>query len=185
MNILKKPEQAFVPVNQPSNFPRFYLIPDTTPRQQRPHISPMLPYPLQAPTRNPAPKILTPRNGNSPGNLHRCLDSTQASRPRCSPLFCPVDHIAAVRGLCSVGSSRQSSGATPVTCPAVGPLRPKWQQEGSTRRVLAHGRYPGKGSTYSPRVRPSGYIPGQLPPVGPILFPHLSVYRPASSKPPS
>jgi hypothetical protein len=30
MNILKKPEQTFVPVNQPSNFPRFYLIPDTT-----------------------------------------------------------------------------------------------------------------------------------------------------------
>jgi hypothetical protein len=30
MNILEKPEQAFVPVNQPTNFPRFYLIPDTT-----------------------------------------------------------------------------------------------------------------------------------------------------------
>ena len=30
MNILTKPEQTFVPVNQPTNFPRFYLIPETT-----------------------------------------------------------------------------------------------------------------------------------------------------------
>jgi hypothetical protein len=30
MNILKKPDQAFVPVNQPTNFPRFYLIPETS-----------------------------------------------------------------------------------------------------------------------------------------------------------
>jgi len=30
MNILNRPEQAYAPVDQPSNFPRFYLIPDTT-----------------------------------------------------------------------------------------------------------------------------------------------------------
>ena len=30
MNILMKSERAFVPENQPTNFPRFYLIPDTT-----------------------------------------------------------------------------------------------------------------------------------------------------------
>jgi hypothetical protein len=39
MNILKKPEQAVVPVNQPQpdNFPSFYLIPETKyiPRRQR------------------------------------------------------------------------------------------------------------------------------------------------------
>ena len=39
MKILNKPEQAFVPVNQPqpSQFPRFYIIPETkyVPRRQR------------------------------------------------------------------------------------------------------------------------------------------------------
>jgi hypothetical protein len=30
MNILIRPEQAFVPVNQPTNFPRFYLVPETS-----------------------------------------------------------------------------------------------------------------------------------------------------------
>jgi hypothetical protein len=29
MNILHKPEEAFVPANQPINFPTFYLIPET------------------------------------------------------------------------------------------------------------------------------------------------------------
>jgi hypothetical protein len=32
MNILIRPEQAFVPVDQPANFPRFYLIPETSTR---------------------------------------------------------------------------------------------------------------------------------------------------------
>ena len=39
MKILNKPEQAFVPVNQPQpyQFPRFYIIPETkyVPRRQR------------------------------------------------------------------------------------------------------------------------------------------------------
>ena len=30
MNILNRPEQAYAPVDQPTNFPCFYLIPDTT-----------------------------------------------------------------------------------------------------------------------------------------------------------
>jgi hypothetical protein len=30
MNILIRPEKAFVPVDQPTNFPRFYLIPETS-----------------------------------------------------------------------------------------------------------------------------------------------------------
>ncbi len=30
MNTLNRPEQAFVLVNQPANFPRFYLIPETS-----------------------------------------------------------------------------------------------------------------------------------------------------------
>ena len=29
MNILHKPEEAFVPVNQPAHFPTFYLFPET------------------------------------------------------------------------------------------------------------------------------------------------------------
>jgi hypothetical protein len=30
MNILNRPEQAYAPVDQPTNFPCFYLIPETT-----------------------------------------------------------------------------------------------------------------------------------------------------------
>ena len=33
MNIQIRPEKAFVPVNQPTNFPRFYLIPETSTHQ--------------------------------------------------------------------------------------------------------------------------------------------------------
>jgi hypothetical protein len=30
MNILNRPEQAYAPVDQPTHFPRFFLIPETT-----------------------------------------------------------------------------------------------------------------------------------------------------------
>ena len=33
MNTLKQSEQAPVPINQPTNFPRFYLIPETSTHQ--------------------------------------------------------------------------------------------------------------------------------------------------------
>ncbi len=51
MNILKKPDQAFVPVNQPTNFPRFYLIPETSAHQDPSPASNNTAYHQSPPTR--------------------------------------------------------------------------------------------------------------------------------------
>ena len=50
MNIFKRPKQAFIPVNQPTNFPRFFLIPETTTlRNTKPAINDFVYRTLQRP----------------------------------------------------------------------------------------------------------------------------------------
>jgi hypothetical protein len=64
MNILKNPEQAIVPVNQPAHFPTFYFIPETStipsqhPASNDPTFHQYSPTRIQPPQENRLQKFL-------------------------------------------------------------------------------------------------------------------------------
>jgi hypothetical protein len=163
--------------------PRRYNIPPATT-----HISPMLPYPPQLPTRNPALRNPEPGNGNFPGKLRR----QQNKLAEIQSVFLPGG--LSCRYLWPVCSGYQSG----ILQPSPSNLPSGWPFQSFLPSLPLYAIKPPHPSTESTagdtlawvlQITPgfgllAVYL-GSYPPVGPILFSHLSVYRPASSKPPS